>query len=217
MFIVLLGPPASGKGTQGRALADSLGLSYLSTGALLRGAVEDGSELGKKAQPILDRGEYLPDELMCSIMVEWLASHASGWVLDGFPRTLDQAHFLQNWLAGRDESLDVAILLEVGIEELLRRIRGRVECGNCGWTGQRTQLNDGLCPKCGGHAEPRDDDNEQNFRSRHAEFESRTRPVADFYQSSGVLRRFDATLEAPVVAQNILKGIQHGQKEQDPH
>ena len=85
--VVLLGPPASGKGTQGRRLAASLGLGYLSTGALLREHVENGTELGKQAEPILARGEYLPDDLMCPILADWLARQNGGWVLDGFPRS----------------------------------------------------------------------------------------------------------------------------------
>ena len=133
----MLGPPASGKGTQGRRLADSLGLAYLSTGALLREEMERGSVLGEKARPILARGGYLPDELMFPILAEWLEGRLGGWVLDGFPRSVPQAAFLDEWLARHGLKLDAAIALEVPIEELVERIRNRVECPECRWTGQR--------------------------------------------------------------------------------
>ena len=137
--VVLLGPPASGKGTQGRRLAASLGLGYLSTGALLREEMESGTDLGKQAQPILARGEYLPDDLMCPILADWLSRQTGGWVLDGFPRSLPQAVFLDQWLAQRDLKVDAAVSLEVPFEVLLARIADRVECPDCRWTGQRDQ------------------------------------------------------------------------------
>jgi adenylate kinase family enzyme len=123
MRVVLLGPPASGKGTQGRRLADSLGLAYLSTGALLRSEVAAASDLGKRAEPFLARGEFLPDELMCPILGDWLAKQTHGWVLDGFPRSLPQAVFLDEWLAQRSLAVDVAVSLEVPFSELLARMK----------------------------------------------------------------------------------------------
>ena len=148
--VVLLGPPASGKGTQGRRLAEDLGLAYLSTGALLRSAVEEGTELGKQAEPILARGEYLPDSLMCPIMGEWLAKQSSGWVLDGFPRSLQQVDFLAGWLSEHGQKLSAAVLLEVPLDELLVRIGNRIECPECRWSGRRQELNRAdRCPECG--------------------------------------------------------------------
>ena len=203
--MVLLGPPASGKGTQGRRLAKSLGAGYLSTGALLREHVEEGTELGKQAEPILARGEYLPDELMCPILADWLGRQSGGWVLDGFPRSLPQALFLDGWLAGKDLTLDAAVSLEVPMEDLLGRIRNRVECTECRWSGQRESLADGNCPVCGSPVAPRPDDNEENFRSRHAEFTSLTRPVIEHYQSLGVLCPCDATAPQDEVAARLLQ------------
>lgn len=190
MRIVLLGPPASGKGTQGRRLSASLGLAYLSTGALLRENVADRTPLGLAAAPILARGEYLPDDLMCPILADWLVKHDSGpgWVLDGFPRRMPQAEFLDQWLAENGVKLDAAVALEAPFDELLRRTRERVECPGCRWSGQRPELSEGdLCPKCGHPAAARDDDHEENFRSRHTEFTDLTVPVIDFYQTSGRL------------------------------
>lgn len=204
--IAVLGPPASGKGTQGRRLAAGLGLAYLSTGALLREHVETGSDLGKQAEPILARGGYLPDELMLPILADWLARQEGGWLLDGFPRSLPQAVFLDEWLAGRGLKLDRAISLEVPFPDLLARIKDRVECPECRWTGQTAQLaNAADCPVCGSLAGPRADDSEENFRSRHAEFSTLTLPVIDHYRRSGVLSPCDATAPQDEVAARLLK------------
>lgn len=214
--VVLLGPPASGKGTQGRRLAEDLGLAYLSTGALLRSAVEAGSELGKQAAPILERGEYLPDPLMCSIMAEWLEKQSGGWVLDGFPRSIAQADFLSAWLAGHDRKLTAAVLLEVPLDELLVRIGNRIECPECRWSGRRQELNRAdRCPECGGVTGPRADDTPANFRSRLAEYEEHTLPVVGRYENEGLLRRFDATKGVDDVEKRLVECIRsldaHGQ------
>lgn len=204
--IVLLGPPASGKGTQGRRLAASLGLGYLSTGALLREHVETDSELGKLAAPILARGEYLPDDLMCPILADWLSGQTGGWVLDGFPRSLPQALFLDDWLARRDLKIDAAVSLEVPFEVLIARIHERVECPECRWSGQKNQLlADNKCPVCGHQAGPRADDSEENFRSRHAEFVSLTQPVIDHYRDAKLLFPCDVTPPQDEVAARLLR------------
>lgn len=209
--IVLLGPPASGKGTQGRRLAEGLGLGYLSTGALLREQVESGSPLGKLAEPILARGEYLPDDLMCRILADWLARQPGGWVLDGFPRSKPQADFLDQWLAGRNLKINAAVSLEVPFDELLSRIRNRVECPECRWSGQRNQANrDGQCPVCRSPVVPRADDTEENFIKRHQEFVRLTQPVIRHYQLSGTLLACDATAPQDEVARKLLNHFQPG-------
>jgi adenylate kinase len=203
----MLGPPASGKGTQGRRLAESLGLAYLSTGALLREEMERGTDLGEKARPILACGGYLPDELMFPILSEWLEGRDGGWVLDGFPRSLPQARFLDEWLKGRGLKLDGAIALDVPLDELVSRIRNRVECPDCRWTGQRYQLKEGRCPVCGGPARGRADDSEANFRSRYAEYGMHTVPVIAYYTKTGCLRTIDATAPQEMVAAKILETL----------
>ena len=209
--LVLLGPPASGKGTQGRRLAERLGLAYVSTGALLRSAVEEGSPLGREAAPILARHEYLPDPLMCSIMGDWLGRQPGGWVLDGFPRSVTQAEYLAERLADRGLSLDAAILLEVPEGALLLRIRNRVECLRCRWSGRVDQLADGRCPQCGGPAGPREDDTEAGFRARLAEYHEHTLPVVELYESAGLLRRFDAASDPEGAEKRLLELIHsHG-------
>ncbi len=210
MRVVLLGPPASGKGTHGRRLASALGLEYLSTGALLRENMEEGTPLGLAAQPILARGGYIPDELMCPVIGAWLEKHQEGpgWVLDGFPRSLPQAEFLDLTLSNNGLALDAAIALEVPFEELLGRIRNRVECPECRWSGQKDQLSSlGACPACGHPAAPRADDDEANFRNRHTEFTQLTIPVIDHYRDTGKLISIPATAPKEEVAASILSRL----------
>ena len=210
MRVLIMGPPASGKGTHGKRLAVSLGLDYLSTGALLRKNMEQKTPLGLAAAPILARGGYLPDHLMSPILGDWLENHkdGSGWVLDGFPRSLPQAEFLDNKLNENGSGVDAAIALEVPFSELIHRIRDRVECTECRWTGQRDQLaHDGKCPICAHPAGPRADDDEENFRKRHAAFEFNTLPVIARYRASGKLISIFATLPKDQVAAAILNAL----------
>jgi adenylate kinase len=187
-------------------LAAALGVGYLSTGALLREQVENATPLGKLAEPILARGEYLPDDLMCHILAGWLERQPGGWVLDGFPRSLPQAEFLDTWLVSNGWKLDAAILLEVPHEVLVSRIRKRVECPECRWSGQTEQtVSGGLCPVCAAPAMPRSDDSEENFNSRHQEFIRHTTPVIGFYQELKLLKRCAATASQEEVAANLLQ------------
>ncbi|MFT4176945.1 MAG: nucleoside monophosphate kinase [Luteolibacter sp.] len=203
--MTLLGPPASGKGTQGRSLADRLGLDYLSTGALLREHVENRTALGVEAEPILARGQYLPDELMFPILTDWLSRQTGGWVLDGFPRSVPQARFLAEWLENQGQALDAAIALEVPFEVLLKRMQGRVECPDCRWTGQTSQLaEERACPRCGATAQRRSDDEEANFRSRYLEFQNLTLPVIDFYRNQGNLLVCDANAPQDDVTRSLV-------------
>jgi adenylate kinase len=203
--IVLLGPPASGKGTQGRRLAEVLQLGYLSTGALLREQVENQTDLGRLAEPILERGEYLPDELMCRIIAEWLVGQQTGWVLDGFPRSLPQAEFLDDWLGARRMRVDRAISLEVPFDELISRIQSRVECPQCRWSGQKSQaLPQQRCPSCKTLLVSRPDDNEVNFTNRYQEFVRLTHPLVGYYGQTGRLLAVDATGPQDDVAVNLL-------------
>lgn len=210
MRVVLLGPPASGKGTHGRRLATALKLNYLSTGALLRENMEEGTPLGLAAEPILARGGYLSDELMCPVIGDWLEKHpdSPGWVLDGFPRSLPQAEYLDQKLLENGLFFDAAIALEVPFEELLERIRNRVECPECRWSGQINQLSsERNCPKCGHLAAPRADDDEDNFRNRHNEFIQLTVPVIDRYRETGKLLSIPATGPKDDVAATILSRL----------
>ena len=210
MRIVLLGPPASGKGTQGRTIAARMGLNYLSTGALLREAIENRCELGLVAEPILARGGYLPDALMEPILGDWLDRHdpKNGWVLDGYPRSLGQAKYLDTWLSARGKKLDLAVALTAPYEDLVSRIRSRVECPDCRWSGKTDELRDAIfCPTCGGIAMARRDDDEENFKNRHAEYIAYTLPVIDFYRQADQLYSFSAKGTREAISAEILSHI----------
>lgn len=212
MRLTLFGPPASGKGTQGRRLAKQLQLEYLSTGALLRSHVEKGTEVGHIAEPILARGGYLPDDLMCEMIGQWVDEKKGGWLIDGFPRSVPQADFLDKKLIESGQMLDAAIGLEAPFEMLLSRIRNRVECLNCHWSGhQNESINDGRCPDCSESVQSRSDDSEENFTSRFKEFQRLTEPLVDYYRDKGLLCSCDATASRDDVTQEILKRLQPAQ------
>ncbi|GAA5482377.1 adenylate kinase [Haloferula sargassicola] len=215
--LVLLGPPASGKGTQGRRIAEREGLAYLSTGALLREELENEGPIAEEIRPVLARGGYVADDTMCRIMEPWLASHESaGWVLDGFPRTAAQDDFLGRWLDERGQSVDAAVALEVPQSELLGRIERRVECPQCRWSGQKSETDGGHCPKCGAVAGPRADDGRENFLRRFDEFALHALPVIERYARREKLIRCDATDDIGTVADRLARYIDslssHGQE-----
>lgn len=188
--LVFLGAPASGKGTQGRRLAESGGFSYLSTGGLLRGALRDSSPMGEKARPFLERGEYVPDDIMVPMVMEWLESNGQKVILDGFPRTVAQAEALDAAFLEYGKELPSAILLDVPHDELRSRVQGRLECGSCHWVASRGQAD--RCSKCGGPMLPREDDDIKRFESRFREFERLTFPVVTFYEERERLLKLEA-------------------------
>lgn len=171
--------------------------------------MEAGSALGKLAQPILARGGYLPDHLMCPLIAGWLAGQPGGWVLDGFPRSVGQAQFLDDMLTGNGTSLDAVISLEAPFEELLQRIRQRVECPECRWSGTRDPGSGSAdCPECDGPAAPRGDDTEANFRNRYDEFLSCVLPVISYYSDRSRLWVCDGSPPAELVASHLLQLFQ---------
>ena len=188
--LVFLGAPASGKGTQGRRLADLGGFSYLSTGGLLRGALRDGSELGEQARPFLGCGEYVPDEIMVPMVIEWLGKIDAPIILDGFPRTLAQAKALDLAFAELGRPLPRSVFLDVPHEELRRRVTGRLECEQCHWVTSRGATEE--CSKCGGAMLPRADDDVVRFESRLKEFERLTFPLVAFYEERQRLTLIEA-------------------------
>lgn len=185
--LVFLGPPASGKGTQGRRLADDQGLAYLSTGALLRQALRNQTELGERARPYLDRGEFVPDEIMVPMVLEWVGHQENGWLLDGFPRTLPQAEALDEALSEEPR----AIILHVPDEELRRRVACRLECVDCHRVAREGEGP--TCPTCGGRLEPRADDASSNFENRLQEYRRLVLPTISYYCRKGRARIVNGT------------------------
>jgi adenylate kinase len=166
------------------------GFSYLSTGGLLRAALRDHTILGEKARPFLDQGEYVPDEIMVPMVMEWLEQKVGGVVLDGFPRTVAQAVVLDEAFEKAQSALPEAISLDVPFQELQRRVEDRLECEKCHWV--TSVGNSESCSTCGGTMMPREDDDAKRFQSRFREFERLTSPVIAYYEEHRRLHRIKA-------------------------
>lgn len=206
--LVLLGPPACGKGTQGRLLAESFDLSYFSTGKQLRREVEAGTELGKEADTYLSRTEYVPDRLVMRLVAGWVRMVEGGWILDGFPRTLPQA---VEWDAYPSEQIASmkALLIEVDRVELEERVSLRRECRHCSWSG--TCRGEEACPSCGQSLGQRRDDAPEAFRKRMDVYEELTVPVVDYFASSDRLVRVSGIGSPEEVFTRVQRALQiHG-------
>jgi adenylate kinase len=189
----MLGPPGAGKGTQARLLQDAFGVPQVSTGDMLREAQHNGSELGQAARRYMDAGQLVPDEVVIGLVEERLAASdcGRGFILDGFPRTVQQAQALQGLLAEGGPGLDAVIAVEVPREELIRRLSGRLVCRPCGAMFHR-ELNPpavaGSCDRCGGELYQRDDDQLESVAVRLALYARETEPLEAFYRTTGLLR-----------------------------
>jgi adenylate kinase len=194
--LVLLGPPGSGKGTQGERLQEDFRLPYYATGDILRAAVRDGSEVGAKAREYMDRGDLVPDEVMVGLIAERVAGEeaADGFILDGFPRTIAQAEALDAKLEELGRKLTAAILIDVPDEEVVRRLSGRRVCVKGGHIFHMEfdpPKNEGVCDICGARLEIRDDDKPEVVRHRLGTYHEKTEPLVAYYEERGILRRVD--------------------------
>lgn len=203
--VVFLGPPACGKGTQGRRLADWGGLRYFSTGKELRREVERGTEFGARTGHYLSRDQYVPDEMALELAMNWLGASGPGWVLDGFPRTRPQAVRLDDFLGETAHRLQ-AVFLDVPLDELLRRAAGRWECGQCPWVG--SHLESGLCPTCGGPLIKRRDDEAASVRTRNAVYQDLTLPAVEYFAESSRLIHISGVGTSDDVFKRILLGLE---------
>ena len=185
MRIVLLGPPGAGKGTQARRLAESTGMTHLSTGDMLRFEVASGTELGLLAKEFMDSGDLVPDSNIIAMIQQHIAD-PSGVLLDGFPRTLVQAEALDEALDQIGLPVDQVVYMEVNIDELIRRLSNRVVCKEC-QTPYNLEadrpLKSGICDQCAGEVIVRDDDRPAAVKNRMKVYEELTAPVLDYYQS----------------------------------
>jgi adenylate kinase len=211
MKIVLLGPPGAGKGTQGELLAERCELPRYATGDILRGAVREGTPLGREAERFMDAGELVPDELVIDLVRDVLGrpQAADGFILDGFPRTVAQAEGLQTTLDERGARLDAVIYLDVPEDELVRRLAGRRVCSACGTVYNvhfEPPRETGVCDACGGHLETRDDDREETVRNRLRVYHEQTEPLLDWYaRSRAPLRRIQGVGDVDEVFGKLLK------------
>jgi adenylate kinase len=191
--LILLGPPGSGKGTQGETLQTDLELPYYATGDILRAAVREGTEIGSQAKEYMDRGDFVPDEVMVGVIAERVdqAEAADGFILDGFPRTIAQAEALDAKMAELGRELSAVILIEVSEEEIVRRLSGRRTCpnGHVFHVEFDPPEKEGVCDVCGEALQTREDDKPEVVRHRLGQYEEKTKPLIDYYEQRGLLER----------------------------
>jgi len=212
MYLVLIGPPGSGKGTQAKRMAEELGFVHLSTGDILREAVREGTPLGLEAKKYMEEGRLVPDEVVIGIVREKLRSPEceKGVVFDGFPRTISQAEALDRILEELGRRLDRVVEVEVSEEEVLRRLTGRRTCRNCGAMYHvffEPPKVEGVCDKCGGPLYQREDDKEDVIKERLRVYRKDTEPLISYYEKKGVLVKVKGEGPIEEVKQRLLEAI----------
>ncbi len=210
--IVLLGPPGAGKGTQASIIAQRKGVAHVASGDLFRKHLGAGSELGKLAQTYMDKGELVPDDVTIRMVLERIASSDArqGYVLDGFPRTMEQARALDAALAEKGEAIDVAPLVEVDVEELVRRLAGRWVCGSCQAPYHMVSnppANEGRCDACNGELRQRDDDRPEVVRTRLETYERQTAPLISYYDEQNKVVRVNGDQDVERVTADLEQAV----------
>ncbi len=205
MNLVFLGPPGAGKGTQAKRLAQELKLKHISTGDILREAVKEGTPLGKKAKEYMDRGELVPDELIIAL-IEEVVPDSGGVILDGFPRTLEQAKALDAMFEKKGLSIDKVILFDAPDDAIVERLSGRRSCPSCGAV-YHVKFNppkeNELCDTCGTKLVQREDDREEVVRKRLEVYRKQTAPLIEYYEAKGLLVRLDASKDIASVYREL--------------
>ena len=210
MYLVLLGPPGAGKGTQAKRLAEKLGLPHISTGDILRRNVSEGTDLGKQAKGIMDKGLLVPDDLVARMLDERF-SHPdikNGFILDGYPRTLAQAKTLDEILSRKHLAVDLVVYLNTSDDIIIKRLTGRLVCSKCGANFHVTNMPPkvkGLCDSCQGSLYQRSDDNEITVRKRLEVYKHEVASLIKYYSQAKKLRTLNADLDAAVVLNQIIE------------
>ena len=210
MRIVLLGAPGAGKGTHCKRIADRYGIVHLSSGDILRRERVEGTELGRKAQSYMDAGALVPDDLIVEMMIKAIRQAPAGYVLDGFPRTVNQAEVLDKSLAAEKTEIDMVLNLRVNDEVVLERITGRRSCPKCGTVYHVKNMPPkvpGICDKDGTPLVQRPDDTEEVVRNRLETYYRQTEPVVDYYRAGRTVHEIDANGDADAVAAVIFKKL----------
>ena len=212
MFLVFLGAPGAGKGTQAAVVAEKLGVAHIASGDLFRQALEKGTELGKLAKSYMDKGTLVPDEVTIKLISERLNAPdcKGGAVFDGFPRTIDQAKALDNMMAKRNSAIDKAIYIEVPETALLKRLTGRWICRKCQTPYHEVSSPPkvkGVCDKCGGELYQRADDTEATIRERLKVYFAQTTPLLDYYKAADKLASIDGNQDIKKVSEKIIQAL----------
>lgn len=209
---ILLGPPGAGKGTQAVKIVEKYGIPNISTGDIFRENIKKGTELGKKAQEYMNKGELVPDDLVIAIATARLLEDdcKNGFLLDGFPRTVYQAEKLDEFLEAHNSKIDKVVDISVGKEELMIRLTGRRVCKKCGASYHIVNIppkKEGVCDICGGPLIQRDDDNAETAANRIEVYEEQTRPLVDYYKKAGNLVLIDGTTGLENVFADIVRAL----------
>ncbi len=218
--LVLLGPPGSGKGTQGERLNEDLRLPYYATGDILRGAVRDETELGRTAKEYMDRGDLVPDEVIVGVIADRIDSGEAldGFILDGYPRTTPQAEALDAKLAELGRAVTAVLLIDVSDDEVVRRLGGRRTCEDNGHVFHvefDPPQREGVCDVDGSKLIVRDDDKPEVIRKRLETYHEKTEPLVSYYDHRCVLRRIDGEAAPEEVAEEIRRTLATLRMEQD--
>jgi adenylate kinase len=209
MYIIILGAPGAGKGTQADIICEEINLSHIASGDLFRQALENRTELGILAKSYMEQGKLVPDEITIKMILERISQPdcASGCLFDGFPRTLEQAEALDKAFADQGKNIDKAIYIKVPDEELVKRLSGRWICRKCQTPYHMVSAPPkvpGKCDKCGGELYQRPDDREETVRERLKVFSAQTMPIIDYYRRQSKLIEVDGNLGIQGVAKKII-------------
>jgi adenylate kinase len=213
MQIVVMGPPGAGKGTQSKRLESELSLTIVASGDIFRAIRLEDTPVAAEVRAIMDRGEYVSDELTIEVVLHRLSQPdvESGFLLDGFPRTTVQAHALDEWLGKKERSIDLALEITAPTAQLIARILGRIICSNCHAvynSETRRPRSDMICDVCGHHLERRRDEEPDILRSRLEAHRLQTEKVVTYYQEKGVLVRIDGTTSVEDVSAQVDRAVQ---------
>lgn len=208
--LILLGPPGAGKGTQATRICQKYGIPHISTGDIFRKNIKEGTDLGKKAQEYMNKGELVPDDLVLEIAADRLMEEdcRSGFLLDGFPRTVYQAEQLDKFLTEKNLDIDLVIDINVGKEELMTRLIGRRVCRNCGATYHVINMppeKDGVCDVCGGALYQRSDDTAATVENRIEVYNAQTAPLVEYYEKLGKIAHIDGAMGLEDVFNDIVR------------